>query len=149
MYFTQLLHNSILWTALLSWAVAQVMKFLLTCIIYRRIDIGRFFGSGGMPSSHSALVVSATCGVGFVMGFNSPLFAACAVLSCIVMYDAAGVRRSSGQQAKILNKLMDDWWRADYSHTEKRLKEFLGHTPIEVFAGSILGIIISTIVFVH
>ena len=148
MYFQQLLQNSVLGTAVIGWGTAQILKFILVLVIYKRFDFRRFIGSGGMPSSHSSLVVSLTMSIGFIKGFDSLIFALCAVMSLVVMYDAAGVRRSAGQQAAILNKIVEDWGRADYSLTEKKLKELLGHTPVEVIAGAILGIIIAIIRYV-
>ena len=148
MYFQQLLQNSVLGTAIIGWGTAQILKFILVLVIYKRFDFRRFIGSGGMPSSHSSLVVSLTMSIGFIKGFDSLIFALSAVMSLVVMYDAAGVRRSAGQQAAILNKIVEDWGRADYSLTEKKLKELLGHTPVEVIAGAILGIIIAIIRYV-
>ena len=148
MYFQQLLHNSVFGTAIIGWGTAQILKFILVLLIYKRLDFKRFIGSGGMPSSHSSLVVSLTMSIGFIKGFDSLIFALSAVMSLIVMYDAAGVRRSAGQQAAILNKIVDDWSKEDYSLTEKKLKELLGHTPVEVFAGAILGMIIAIIRYV-
>mgnify|MGYP004528169831 CR=1 FL=1 len=148
MYFQQLLQNSVLGTAVIGWGTAQILKFILVLVIYKRFDFRRFIGSGGMPSSHSSLVVSLTMSIGFIKGFDSLIFALSAVMSLVVMYDAAGVRRSAGQQAAILNKIVEDWGRADYSLTEKKLKELLGHTPVEVIAGAILGIIIAIIRYV-
>ncbi len=148
MYFQQLLQNSVLGTAVIGWGTAQILKFILVLVIYKRFDFRRFIGSGGMPSSHSSLVVSLTMSIGFIKGFDSLIFALSAVMSLVVMYDAAGVRRSAGQQAAILNKIVEDWGRADYSLTEKKLKELLGHTPVEVIAGAILGTIIAIIRYV-
>ena len=148
MYFQQLLQNSVLGTAVIGWGTAQILKFILVLVIYKRFDFRLFIGSGGMPSSHSSLVVSLTMSIGFIKGFDSLIFALSAVMSLVVMYDAAGVRRSAGQQAAILNKIVEDWGRADYSLTEKKLKELLGHTPVEVIAGAILGIIIAIIRYV-
>ena len=148
MYFQQLLHNSVFGTAIIGWGTAQILKFILVLLIYKRLDFKRFIGSGGMPSSHSSLVVSLTMSIGFIKGFDSLIFALSAVMSLIVMYDAAGVRRSAGQQAAILNKIVDDWSKEYYSLTEKKLKELLGHTPVEVFAGAILGVIIAIIRYV-
>ncbi len=148
MYFQQLLQNSVLGTAVIGWGTAQILKFILVLVIYKRFDFKRFIGSGGMPSSHSSLVVSLTMSIGFIKGFDSLIFALSAVMSLVVMYDAAGVRRSAGQQAAILNKIVEDWGRADYSLTEKKLKELLGHTPVEVIAGAILGTIIAIIRYV-
>ena len=148
MYLEQLWHNSVLWTAVIGWAAAQIIKFILVFLLYRKVDFRRFTGSGGMPSSHSSLVVSLAVSVGFTEGFDSLIFAACAVTALIVMYDAAGVRRSAGQQAAILNRIVEDWGKEDYTHTEKRLKELLGHTPVEVIAGALLGAIIAIIRYV-
>ena len=98
-----------------------------------------------MPSSHSSLVTSLATAVAILDGIYSTSFAISAVLALVVMYDAAGVRRAAGQQAKILNKIVEEWEHLDFGKTDKRLKELLGHTPFEVFAGAILGILISFI----
>lgn len=142
-YLKDFLSNSVVWTAVLGWVVAQALKIIFTWD--KRLDFKRIVGSGGMPSSHAAFVMSLCMAVGFEMGFNSPTFAVAGVMAFVVMYDATGVRRSAGQQAAILNKLVDSIQAADLPKTEKRLKELLGHTPIEVFAGAILGIIIAII----
>ena len=139
-YLQQLISNSVLITALIGWFAAQVLKMILVWD-KKKFDFKRIIGSGGMPSSHSSFV-------GFTQGFDSGAFAISAVMSFVVMYDAAGVRRSAGQQAAILNKLVESVMNADFSKTEKRLKELLGHTPIEVFAGAILGVIIAIIRYV-
>lgn len=135
--------NSVFITALLGWFAAQVLKIILSWD--KKLDFKRIVGSGGMPSSHASFVMALTMAVGFESGFDSPLFAISAVMSFVVMYDAAGIRRSAGQQAAILNKLVESLVKADRPKTEKRLKELLGHTPIEVFGGAILGIIIAII----
>ena len=142
-YLQQLISNSVLITALIGWFAAQVLKMILVWD-KKKFDFKRIIGSGGMPSSHSSFVMS----IGFTQGFDSVVFAISAVMSFVVMYDAAGVRRSAGQQAAILNKLVESVMNADFSKTEKRLKELLGHTPIEVFAGAILGVIIAIIRYV-
>lgn len=142
-YFKDFLSNSVVWTAVLGWVIAQALKMVLSWD--KKLDFKRFVGSGGMPSSHAAFVMSLTMAVGFEMGFSSSVFAVSGVMAFIVMYDAAGVRRSAGQQAAILNKIVDSIKEADLPKTEKRLKELLGHTPIEVFGGAILGIIIAII----
>lgn len=145
MYLQQISNNSIFWTCAISWAIAQVLKFILVLVMHRKVDFTRFTGSGGMPSSHSSFVVSLAASVGLTNGFDSALFAVCTILALVVMYDAAGVRRSAGQQAAILNRLVEDWSKEDYSHTEKKLKELLGHTPVEVIAGAVLGILVAVI----
>ncbi len=142
-YLHQLASNSVFITAILGWVVAQAFKIVLSWD--KKLDFKRFVGSGGMPSSHAAFVMSLTMAVGFEMGFDSAAFAISAVMSFVVMYDAAGVRRSAGQQAAILNKLVESVLSADFPKTEKRLKELLGHTPIEVLGGAVLGIIIAII----
>ena len=148
MYFKELWSNSVLQTAVIGWAAAQILKVILTLIVYKKLDFTRITGSGGMPSSHSSFVVSLAMAVGFTEGFGSAAFAICTVMAFVVMYDAAGVRRSAGQQAAILNRLVETWGKEDYSLTEKKLKELLGHTPTEVIAGAILGIIIAIIGYV-
>lgn len=135
--------ESVLVTSILSWFTAQVLKVILTLIEKRKLDFRRLVGSGGMPSSHAAFVTSLSAAVGLQRGFSSTDFAVCTVFALVVMYDAAGVRRAAGQQARILNKLMEQWEKSDFSDTDKRLKELLGHTPKEVFAGALLGIAIA------
>ena len=142
-YLQQLAANSVLLTALIGWFAAQALKIVLSWD--KKLDFKRFIGSGGMPSSHASFVMSLTMAVGFENGFDSAAFAISAVVAFVVMYDAAGIRRSAGQQAAILNKLVESVVKADFPGTEKKLKELLGHTPIEVFGGAIHGIIIAII----
>ena len=137
--------TSILVTAILSWFVAQVLKVIFVLISSKKVDFTRFVGSGGMPSSHSAFVVSLATAIGIKEGFGSSIFALAVVFALVVMYDAAGVRRAAGQMARKLNKLVEKWETEDDKNREKRLKELLGHTPIEVFAGAVLGIVIGII----
>lgn len=142
---TGIIGNDILLTALGGWLAAQVIKVILVFITSRKLDFRRLTGSGGMPSSHSSITMSLTMSIGFVHGFDSALFAVAMILTFVVMYDASGVRRSAGQQAAILNKLVDEWGSGKFSNTDKKLKELLGHTPLEVIAGAILGILIAVI----
>ena len=144
-YLKELINNDILITALLSWLIAQVLKVILVFICNRRLDFRRLTGSGGMPSSHSSITMALSMSVGFEYGFNSPMFAICMIIAFVVMYDASGVRRSAGQQAAILNKIVADWENGKFANTDKKLKELLGHTPMEVVAGAILGILIAII----
>ena len=137
--------SSILVTIILAWFVAQALKVVFVMMKNKKLDFRRFVGSGGMPSSHSSFVVSLATAVGLTEGFSSSGFAICVAFSLVVMYDAAGVRRAAGQQAKILNKLVEEWENKDFTGTEKKLKELLGHTPIEVFAGGVLGFVIAFI----
>ena len=138
-------NESVFVTCILSWFIAQLIKVITVIIKEKRLDFRRFVGSGGMPSSHASFVMALTTSVAILDGFTGVNFAICAVFSLVVMYDAAGVRRAAGQQAKILNKIVEEWEKADFEHTDKRLKELLGHTPFEVFAGAILGIVIALI----
>ena len=107
----------------------------------KRWDLSRMLGSGGMPSSHSALVVALATATGRIEGFGSTAFAIAVGLAVIVMYDAANVRRAAGQQAELLNRIVEDFYRDKHVDGEK-LKELLGHTPVEVAAGAVLGIVV-------
>lgn len=144
-YVLEFLNNSVLVTAVTGWFVAQLLKVLFVLIWNRKFDITRMVGSGGMPSSHSSFVVSLACSIGLVEGFSSTIFALAVCMALVVMYDAAGVRRAAGQQARIINKMVEQWGKGDFSFTDKRLKELLGHSPIEVIAGALLGIMIAII----
>ncbi len=140
-----IINNQVLITAVIAWFIAQVLKVIITLITNKKMDFGRFVGSGGMPSSHSSFVTALTVSAGYVAGFSSVEFAICACLSLVVMYDAAGVRRSAGEHAKILNKLVEDWGKGNFKDTDKKLKELLGHSPLEVLAGAVLGVVIAII----
>ena len=126
--------------AMVSWAVAQAGKVLIEILIYRKVDLKRFVGSGGMPSSHSAFVMALSTGIGKLEGWESPLFAIALSFAFVVMYDAAGVRRAAGKQAEILNIIIKDVIEHK-GLKEERLKELIGHTPIEVIIGGVIGII--------
>lgn len=137
--------DSVLITCIIAWFAAQLIKVISVLIKNKKLDFRRFIGSGGMPSSHTSFVTSLAAGVGMECGFSSAEFAISTVLALVVMYDAAGIRRAAGQQAKILNKLVEEWGNADFTATDKRLKELLGHTPKEVFAGAILGVFVALV----
>lgn len=142
--FNSVIDNHILIDSLTAWAVAQVMKVITVFVVDHKLDFRRLVGSGGMPSSHSALVMALTISVGKYTGFDSSQFAICLVFAFVVMYDAAGVRRAAGKQAKVLNEILKDMWDTGKVKDEK-LKELLGHTPVEVIAGAIVGTIIAII----
>lgn len=146
-FFNQLYYNQTLWTTALAWFVAQMFKVILVLMTERKFDFRRFIGSGGMPSSHSAFVTSLAVMVGFEHGFDSSLFAICFVLALVVMYDASGVRRAAGKQAMVLNQIIENWENDDAELQDERLKELLGHTPLEVIAGAALGVAISVIMY--
>jgi len=139
--------ESVLVTSIIAWFIAQFIKVFTTLVRDKKFDFRRFVGSGGMPSSHAAFVTSLATEVGLCEGFGGTEFAICAVFAIVVMYDAAGVRRAAGQQARILNKLVAKWEKSDFSDTDKHLKELLGHTPKEVFVGALLGITIAIVRF--
>ncbi len=134
-----LFENRILITSFLAWFVAQVSKTVYELIRQRELRLSRLVSSGGMPSSHSALVTGLATATGRVMGLGSAPFAITVVLASIVMYDAAGVRRAVSIQARILNQMIDEAFQG-HPFAEKRLRELIGHTPIQVFVGGLLGI---------
>lgn len=129
----------VLLSGLMAAFIAQVLKFILHLIFEKKIDFKIFATTGGMPSSHSAAVVALSTSVGFITGFDSISFAISTGFALIVMYDAAGLRRASGKMAVCLNKIMDDFYKHDVQSMGGKLKELLGHTPVEVFAGAALG----------
>lgn len=142
----QLLSNYPLMTAVLSWFVAQVLKTAIDAYFNKGINWERMTGSGGMPSSHSSTVVSLAVAIGVSYGVDSTLFALALIFAIVVMYDATGVRRETGKQAVILNRLLLDnpfsWTGEEF---DKKLKEYVGHTPLQVLMGAILGVLIALI----
>lgn len=146
-FFDSFFNNKVFWTSILAWFIAQSLKVVHTLIVDKHFNVSRFVGSGGMPSSHSSFVMGLTTATGRIHGWDSGIFAVALVFSLVVMYDAAGVRSAVGKQAIILNKIIEDiHHKKEKKLTERRLKELIGHTPIEVMAGAILGIIIANIV---
>ena len=143
-FFSELLHNRILWIAVLSWAVAQLIKVLMDLYKTKKLNWSLFVSSGSMPSSHSSFVSALTTSLGIIEGFDTPLFAMSAVLSMIVMYDAAGVRRAAGKQAEVINLLVQSLENTGMM-LDRKLKELLGHSPVEVAAGAVLGIAVGII----
>lgn len=138
--------NRIFRVAVLSWFMAQTIKVFHTLITKKRFDFTRFIDSGGMPSSHASFVMGLTTAIGLTHGWDSTYFTISLCVSLVIMYDAAGVRRAVGKQAIILNKMLEDMQhKRKKIMTEQRLKELIGHTPVEVFAGAILGIIIANL----
>jgi acid phosphatase family membrane protein YuiD len=133
--------NRVLAASFLAWFIAQGSKLIVDLIRQRKFMISRLTSSGGMPSSHSALVTGLATATGRLEGVNSPLFAITVVLASIVMYDAAGVRRAVSIQARILNQMLDEMYQG-HPIAEKRLRELIGHTPIQVFVGGLLGIVV-------
>lgn len=139
------LNNKIMTTSITAWFIAQLLKVIFVLISQKKVDFTRLIGSGGMPSSHSAFVVALMTSVGKKLGLDSPEFAITFVLAMIVMYDASGVRQATGQQAKILNRIIEHWGEDDPKFVEERLKELIGHTKFEVLVGALLGAAIALI----
>ncbi|XP_002967232.2 uncharacterized protein LOC9631686 [Selaginella moellendorffii] len=133
--------NPTFMSGLVAWMVAQASKVLTTYVVYRRWDLRMLVGSGGMPSSHSALCLGLTTSVALSHGVGDALFPVCLGFSLIVMYDATGVRRHAGMQAEVLNMIIKDLFQG-HPVSEKKLKELLGHTPLQVVAGALVGILV-------
>jgi acid phosphatase family membrane protein YuiD len=140
-FLVDLFTNQVLVAAFTTWALAQIIKVPLEYLLHREWDWGLLLSTGGMPSSHSALVVGACVSIGLVEGFRSPLFAIAGVLAMIVIYDAMGVRRHAGDHARVLNLMIEELFTG-HPLAEKELKEVLGHTPREVIGGIALGIVV-------
>ncbi|MEC4818589.1 MAG: divergent PAP2 family protein [Scytonema sp. PMC 1069.18] len=138
-----ILENRVLLVALIACLMAQTLKLVIELIQHRKLDVSVLVTTGGMPSAHSALVTALAAGVGQTVGWASGEFAVAMVFAIIVMYDAAGVRQAAGKQAKILNQMIDELFREHPNFNGDRLKELLGHTPVQVIAGSALGITVS------
>jgi len=138
--------NYIFGTTVAAWIIAQSIKVLLGVLREKRFNFRWFVGTGGMPSSHAAGVSALSTSIGVAYGFDSALFAVTLVFTLVVLFDSQGVRFSTGKMAGVLNKMLDDiYWKKRLD--DKQLKEFLGHTPIEVFAGIALGIIVSLLMY--
>lgn len=141
--FGNIINNHVLLVALVACLTAQAIKLIVEIVKNRKVNIRALVETGGMPSAHSALVTSLATGVGQTAGWDSSEFAIAVVFAVIVMYDAAGVRQAAGKQARVLNQIIDEFFQGDHHFNEDRLKELLGHTPVQVIVGSILGIVIS------
>ena len=139
--WTQMLGNQLLMSAVTGWVVAQFLKTLIDFALNKNFNAERLVGSGGMPSSHSATVCGLTTAALLKYGAGSSEFAVSFVLSMIVMYDAIGVRRETGKQAKLLNSILsENPLKLNAEVLQEKLKEYVGHTPLQVLAGAILGI---------
>ena len=142
--FNEIIHNKCIYIPLILWFLIQTFKVLTDLVVNRKLNVKRIIGAGGMPSSHSAVVCSLAACIGKEYGFDSGIFAISVVMAFVVMYDAAGVRRAAGKQAKILNKILETPGMTTLEVQEK-LVEVLGHTPIQVFVGAVLGVIVGGI----
>jgi acid phosphatase family membrane protein YuiD len=146
MPFVNIHTNQVLIAALLAWSIAQVIKVPLEFFNTGKWNWVLLFRAGGMPSSHSALVAGATHAIGLYTGFNSPLFALGFVVSMIVIYDATGIRRQAGKHAEIINQMITDL-TSGHPLKEETLREVLGHTPLQAFMGTLLGIACGQIIW--
>ena len=145
-----IINNYVIQVAALSWLTAQVLKTLINLALTKQFKAERLVGAGGMPSAHTALVVSMAIATAKQCGTSSTEFALAAAFAAVVMYDAMGVRYAAGEQAKVINKLVDEWldtvrFDQDKIPRFKELKEMLGHTPLEVIGGVIVGVIVSSL----
>ncbi|NQT33506.1 MAG: divergent PAP2 family protein [Candidatus Omnitrophica bacterium] len=142
----QFFHNPVVVTTFMGWFVAQAIKVMLGIFKEKKFNFKWFVGTGGMPSSHAAGVTAMATSIGLYEGVGTALFGVALMFTVVVVCDARGVRHSTGQQAIILNKIMDDiYWKKQIQ--EDRLKELIGHTPIQVIAGIIVGLAVAFFIF--
>ena len=144
-FFEEIIPNKCIFIPFLLWFFIQLFKFLTDLIVNKKINIKRIMGAGGMPSSHSAVVSSLAVLIGKEYGFDSGIFALSLIMAFVVMYDAARIRRAAGKQATILNKILETPGLTT-GEVQEKLIEALGHTPIQVFVGAIIGVIVGAIV---
>ncbi|MBD2594522.1 acid phosphatase [Nostoc sp. MBR 210] len=137
-----ILNNRVLLVALVACFIAQALKLVIDVVKNQKLNVRVLVTTGGMPSAHSALVTALAAGIGQTVGWASPEFALATVFAIIVMYDAAGVRQAAGKQARILNQMIAELFDEKHEFSQDRLKELLGHTPVQVIAGSALGVTI-------
>ncbi|MBR5472063.1 MAG: divergent PAP2 family protein [Oscillibacter sp.] len=143
MQISDLLQNKLVVNSLAAWAAAQIIKTIIYAIAHKELDWERLFGDGGMPSGHSATVTALAVTAAVEYGLSSGIFAVAAILAIVVMHDAMGVRLEAGKHAKALNALMD-LVSSDLSPDDK-LKELLGHTPLQVCFGALLGLVVALV----
>ena len=142
-FLNDLFANRPLMSALAAWFVAQILKTLIFAYLEKQVNWRRMVETGGLPSAHSALVVGLSIGVGLHDGWRSTPFAICLVYSLVVMYDAIGIRREAGKHADLLNELLMISILKDSYKQREKLRDLLGHTPLEVFAGALIGVIMA------
>lgn len=143
--FKEIISNKCLLLPFTLWFLIQTFKVITDLIINKKLNVKRIMGAGGMPSSHSAIVCSTAVCIGKEYGFDSGIFALAVVMAFVVMYDAAGVRRAAGKQARILNKILETPGLTTLE-VQGKLIEALGHTPIQVFVGALIGIVAGIII---
>lgn len=142
------LSNKVVIVAIISWLVAQVLKTITHAIVYKKLDFKRLLGDGGMPSCHSAVVTSTALSIGMIEGFNTSIFALALVFAIVVMHDASGVRLETGKQALVIKNISQIIEELSNTHIDdEKLKEFVGHTHLQVFMGAITGIVVTLLYF--
>lgn len=147
MYINELFSNKIFISAVTGWLVAQILKTLIHMALTKSFQAERLVGSGGMPSSHSSTVCALAASSGILYGLGSFEFAVTAIFAIVVMYDAMGVRRETGRQSKVLNEMIELFSHMGKNvNVEDTLREFIGHTPLQVLAGAILGIALAFLI---
>lgn len=146
LFFTELLSNQILISGAVGWFTAQFCKTLLYAVLNHKLDITRFWGDGGMPSAHSATVSCMAVSAGLVYGVGSFQFAICVIFALITMRDAMGVRLETGKQAKLLNEMVRLFSKDKPELPEERLKELVGHTPLQVVSGCVTGCVMAFVI---
>ena len=144
-FFWEIINNKFIYVPVLLWFSIQCFKVIWDLVKTKKFNFKRVLGAGGMPSSHAAVVCSLATLVGKTCGFSSPEFGIAFILAIVVMYDAAGVRRAAGKQAKLLNKIVETPGLSALQ-VQERLVEVLGHSPLEVFVGASLGVIVGVLV---
>ncbi len=146
--FSDFLSNKVVIVAIISWLVAQVLKTITHAIVYKKLDFKRLLGDGGMPSCHSAVVTSTALSIGMTEGFNTSIFGLALVFAIVVMHDASGVRLETGKQALVIKNISQIIEELSNTHIDdEKLKEFVGHTHLQVFMGALTGIVVTLIYF--
>lgn len=135
-------NNKHLWIPIITWFIVQTIKVVVDLIKNKKLNVRRLWGSGGMPSAHTALMTSLATTIAYTEGIDSALFAFSVIMASVVMYDAAGVRRAAGKQARVLNQIIEN---EENINIQEKLIELLGHTPIEVVAGAIVGVLVANL----
>ncbi len=137
-------HNETIWAGFIAWFLAQLVKTVGNIIATHKMDLSFLFKLGGMPSSHSALVCAVAASIGFRTGFDSAFFALAVTFAAVVMFDAQSVRRAAGQQARLLNQIIEEIFK-EHRLSQEKLVELLGHTRLEVFFGMVMGILVAIV----
>ena len=149
----ELLSNRVLISGLVGWGAAQVLKTIIYALMHHTLDLTRIFGDGGMPSGHSATVCAVATSAGILYGLGSFPFAISVIVAIIVMHDAMGVRHETGEQAKVLNQMIEEWIDISEKNSpflqNMHLKEMVGHTPLQVMAGMVVGIVVGCLYPMH